>query len=94
MIVTISGPVTKRCPYREEVDEGTVTLTFDVGDDEAPELHGLAARLRRHEDARVSHEAYSLALIDDLGPSGCVHVRTTWQTAGLEVTVDVPDRSR
>jgi hypothetical protein len=92
VIVTISGPVRKRCPYKDERDEGTATFTFNLGGGEAPELHDFAKHLDAASEDRISHEDYTRALYVTWHHAGLCHVRTTWITAGLEVTVDVPDR--
>lgn len=94
VIVTVTGPVTKRCPYRDEPDEGTVEMQFRVLSGDAPELHGLADELASTSGEAISHEDYTRALYAAWFPRGLRSVRTTWNTAGLEVTVDVPDRSR
>lgn len=87
-VVTVTAPVTKLCPYKDEIDAGTATLTFHV-QDEAPELHGVARVLGKWASERISHERYSDLLLTAFGPE-CVAVRTVWTTGGMEVTVDVP----
>lgn len=88
MIVTVKGDARKKCPYRDEMDEGTAVITFDVPDGEdATELHALSAVLKI--DTPLSHEDFTRSLA--CHPS-VIRVVTTWQTAGLEVTVEVPDR--
>lgn len=80
--LTVSAAVMKSCPYHEEADEGTATLTFDVGEVDGPELHDLAAKLTDWEKDRISHEDFTRAL---LAKFGAVEVVTRWQTAGLDV---------
>lgn len=87
--VTVTAPVEKRCPHKDEQDTGSVTLTFHVRED-APELHRLAADLRTWQDKPCSHEDFTAAVLDMWAAEGCVAVRTTWTTAGMQVTVDVP----
>lgn len=84
--VEITAQVSKRCPYKDERDDGTVTLVFDVGDEDAPELHELADLLGTWRDTPISHEEFTRSIGVALG---CVEVRSTWQTAGLDVTVEV-----
>lgn len=84
--VTVSAPVAKRCPYRDEVDRGVVILTFHVADHDAPELHSLAANLRLWRDTAISHEAFTREV---LTRTGAASVSTNWSTADMEVTVDV-----
>lgn len=85
--MTVTVDVVKRCPYKDEQDDGTATLTFDVGDGDGPELHALADRLATYRHLLISHEDFTRLLAKQ---DGCVAARTTWQTAGLEVTVDCP----
>lgn len=93
MIITISGPASKRCPYRDELDEGTVTITLDLTYGDGPELHTLSERLVSEDE--VSHEQWTDALQDWLmsqcdGRLTSVRVQSAWNTAGMAVTVDVP----
>lgn len=90
MIVTVTGEVQKRCPYRNERDHGKAVLTFLVTDEDAPEFHNLAGLLKHGAEVALSHEQYTRQLHQTWAEQGCVAVRTTWHTAGLEVTVDVP----
>ena len=86
MKITVTAPVTKVCPYRDEVDVGTVTITFDIMDGDGPELHGFAAYLAAFTDRALSHEMFTriVAVDHDAATS------STWTTAGMAVTVDVP----
>lgn len=90
MRVTLKAPVTKRCPYRDERDDGTVTATFEVESGDIPDLHDLASVLHSYAVVRLSHEAFTADVLDRWSPHGCVAVTSTWHTAGMEVTVDVP----
>lgn len=87
MRITVTGPVSKLCPFKDEVDHGTVELTFDAA--EAPELHALAAALQAH-DRKITHEAYTAEVYEAWEPHGCVSVTSSWTTAGLSVTCAVP----
>lgn len=87
--VKITAPVEKRCPYKDEQDEGSLTLTFRVFKD-APELHELAENLSTWTDIPISHEDFTDAVVRRWHSEGCVSARSTWRTAGLEVSVDVP----
>lgn len=84
MIVKVSGRVRKKCPYKDESDHGTVTLTFDVPEGDAPELHNLAKYLEGFRDEAISHEDFTRNICRDLP---VIEVRTTWDTAGLSVEV-------
>lgn len=90
--VTVTAQVTKRCPYRDERDDGTVVLTFDVADhQDAPELHALSDHLGSWRDQAISHEAFTRDVVQQ---TGATSARSRWTTAGMEVSVDVPHRSR
>jgi hypothetical protein len=85
VIVTVTANVMKRCPYKQERDYGTATLTFDVplGED-APELHALAEYLNGFTEQAISHEAFTSAVRRDWP---VMEVKSTWTTAGLSVEV-------
>jgi hypothetical protein len=84
MKVIVTAPVEKRCPYKDERDVGTVTLTFDVSEGDAPELHDLAAYLKGFEGEALSHEDFTRNVARDLP---VIEARSTWTTAGLSVEV-------
>lgn len=81
MITTVTANVTKRCPFKHELDTGILILEFDG---EAPELHALAARLASYADAEISHEAFTETV---RSRSGASMARSEWLTAGLQVVV-------
>lgn len=88
--VTLSatGNIRHLCPFKNEVDHGTVTITWTVAG-QTLELHALAAWLDEFRDARTSHEdltsdiATAIAILPGVAD---VRVATTWDTAGLAVT--------
>lgn len=82
MITTVSGPLRHLCPHVDEVDDGTVEITF-FGP--APELHNLATELREYADMKITHEELTKQLAARYKASVC----TKWHTAGLEVAVVV-----
>jgi hypothetical protein len=82
VITTVTRPIIKQCPFRNETDAGTLTITFPG---EAPELHNLAARIDEICAEPVTHEEFTLA-IADLLPDG-THIRTTWNTGPWSVEV-------
>lgn len=86
MKVTVSGPVTHLCPYKDEADAGSVDLTFDVAEGDAPELHELAASLQWAHNLEISHEQFTR---DTLSLSGASRIVTRWTTAGLDVTCEL-----
>lgn len=79
MRTVVTGPITHLCPHKDEVDIGTVTLTWEG---EAPELHKLALDLQSFHSWPITHEALTAELAVRY-PSA--KVTTTWQTAGLTV---------
>ena len=87
MRIVIKGAVRKMCPYKNEVDLGSVEFTFDITEGDGPELHELAATLAEFPDWSVSHEGFTRSLFDTWSTAGLVRVETTWTTAGLDVTV-------
>jgi NADPH-dependent 7-cyano-7-deazaguanine reductase QueF len=82
--VTITASVTKRCPVKNEVDEGTATITYRTHG-EAIELHDLADYLSSFAGTHMSHEDFTEELAEYTG----AHVSTTWGTAGMEVRCEV-----
>lgn len=93
--VTATFPVTHRCPFRDELDEGTVTVSWTTTHHLTIELHSLAAYLTEFRDLAISHEDLTARLLDDLQSAGQgrspfsvteVEVSTAWTTAGAAVT--------
>lgn len=86
--MTVTAPVQHLCPFVDEVDDGTVTISWRV-DGATFELHALAEYLRGYKDARLSHEDITDRIRHDLSaPPGVelLTVESTWTTAGVEVT--------
>jgi NADPH-dependent 7-cyano-7-deazaguanine reductase QueF len=88
--VTVVMPVTHLCPFRDEVDNGAITILWVVGGASTFELHALRAYLDSWSDTQVSHEDLTSQVLDFLnsldGPD-VLEVESTWNTAGGEVTV-------
>lgn len=87
--VTYTGPLVHRCPYADETDHGTVTITWFT-DGATLELHGLAAWLRTWGDVTTSHETLTdriRSCLADQPRIAEVTVQTGWSTAGAEVVV-------
>lgn len=86
--VTASGPLRHLCPFKDEVDVGTIKLTWTV-QTQTVELHSLAAWLEEFSTLRISHEdltdEIARHLADTPGLTGA-QVTTTWNTAGMTVT--------
>lgn len=85
--VTASGPIRHRCPFVNEIDDGTISITWQpLG--ETYELHSLAEYLRGFKDAEMSHEAVTDRIRHDLSVVpriNLISVETTWTTAGMGV---------
>lgn len=88
MMVTATIVARHRCPYRQETDHGSLTLYWSIPDDkgDAPELHGIAEKVRELDACVVSHEDYTRAVLEVTGAS---QARTYWTTAGMTVTCDL-----
>lgn len=86
MKMTVTAAVRKLCPYRDEIDEGTVIITFDVYEGDGPELHEVADYLASYAVVPMSHEAFTRMVASDYDAA----VTSAWTTAGMAVTVDVP----
>lgn len=67
--VTIHPSIQHRCPHKDELDEGWITITWRC-EGASIELHSLAAWLDRFKDVEISHEGLvglvtrELALLD------------------------------
>ena len=66
-MITVSRLMTKRCPYVDEIDAGTLTITASG---RAPELHDLARRSTRSRRPPVSHEEFTRQVAALLPPVG------------------------
>lgn len=84
--VTVTADATKLCPYVGETDHGTVEVTFEVGDVDAPELHRLGEQLEAAYGQARSHEEFTRWVGQT---TGAVRVLTRWHTAGMDVTCDL-----
>ena len=94
--VTATLPITHRCPFRDELDEGTVTVSWATTHHLTIELHSLAAFLAGFADLEISHEDITVRILDRLQSAAegrapfsvtDVEVSTRWNTAGAEVVV-------
>jgi endo-1,4-beta-mannosidase len=90
MRVTVTADATKFCPYMSEQDWGTLEMTFDVVDGDAPELHQLAKSLEAWSDQARSHEEFTRWVASS---TGAVRVVSKWRTAGMDVTCDLSRES-
>lgn len=86
--VTITGPLIHLCPFRDEEDLGTITLTWACHG-QTFELHSLAEYLGCREQTQLSHEEITDRIAFDLGSVDgldLLSIETTWTTAGMGVT--------
>lgn len=86
--VTVTLPAFHRCPFKDEEDEGDLTVTWYAGESTI-ELHSFAAWLHSLDQWMVSHEAFTWHVRETLQSVG-VHVEsvvTRWDTAGTKVEV-------
>lgn len=81
-LVVVTAPVTKMCPVKNEVDEGTVTISYQTHG-KAIELHDLAAYLATFSDRHISHEEFVHLVARETG----AEVSSIWATAGMSVEV-------
>lgn len=90
--VTITRPVTHRCPFVPEIDRGAVRIAWRCAG-ATVELHSLAAFLDHFRDQPISHEHLThltynaLALLPGIAE---VAVETTFTTAGNRVRCRMP----
>lgn len=84
MRMEVTMAVTKRCPYRDERDVGTVTLDLAVPvANDCMELYALAGAVEKVGEEPLSHEEYTRRLSKF---AGVVSVTTRWRTGPWEVT--------
>lgn len=88
--VAVTMDAVHQCPFRDETDVGTITVTWNAGADTV-ELHSLRAWLDTLDEWAVSHEAYTEHVRDTLATLGVhvVSVVSEWATAGAIVEVSV-----
>jgi NADPH-dependent 7-cyano-7-deazaguanine reductase QueF len=88
--VTVTGPITHRCPHVPEVDAGTITVSW-VCAELTVELHSLSAYLASWAGQVVSHAELTRQVLVDLESIDgidLVSVTTAWHTAGLAVRIE------
>lgn len=84
-IVTVHAELRHLCPFRDEVDQGHITVSWRI-DGYTFELHDLAAYFATFHDVTISHEELTGRIAAELGDS-VVNVTTHWQTAGMATCV-------
>lgn len=81
VLMKVTADVQKMCPIKDEVDNGTVTITYRTSDGGALELHALAAYLVTYSGQHLTHEEFVHRVAADVGG----HVSSTWTTAGMTI---------
>jgi NADPH-dependent 7-cyano-7-deazaguanine reductase QueF len=87
--VTVRAPIRHLCPFKEEVDDGHITVVFRVCTSTF-EMHALADYLGSFAAERISHESLTDRIYTELSQQhGPVveRVSTEWETAGAQVLV-------
>jgi NADPH-dependent 7-cyano-7-deazaguanine reductase QueF len=88
VMLSITGPLTHLCPFVEEVDEGTITITWTT-DHHTLELHSVREWLGQFADTTITHEQLTADIrttLSRLAGIDNVQVVTAWSTAGFAVT--------
>lgn len=90
VIMRASGPLKHRCPFKDELDEGTVEIVWRTAG-RTMELHSLREYLDSHEERVISHEDLTeeiRATLSSLPGITNVGVTTRWHTAGFVVAAE------
>jgi len=83
----VTAQLVHRCPYRDEVDEGVIELSWRTNG-RTLELHALRDWLGGFAEAAVTHESLTDTIRFVLGQQpgiGLLDVSTRWNTAGMEI---------
>lgn len=85
MIVTITAPVTHRCPFRDERDYGEVEITYDTATAlDAVEWHALRSFLDSFSGVPVTNEGFHQAIEDEYPFADVV---SSWRVANMAVVL-------
>ena len=86
--VEVTADVVKLCPFRDEVDRGTLVVAW-YAESHTLELHAFRAWLDCFATRRISHEDFTRLVASELTSlfSDTVEVVATWQTAGMAIAV-------
>lgn len=85
--LTVTAPIQHLCPFVQEIDNGTIAITWDA-QGWTLELHSLRAYLNIFHNLEISHEELTDEIRAELGSHHGIEnvtVKTTWRTAGMEV---------
>lgn len=87
LTMSVTSPIRHLCPWREEVDDGHITITWRTLNGTL-ELHDLRDYLKSFAEAEISHESLTDSIYRELNRTPCIRlidVSTNWRTAGMEV---------
>lgn len=87
--MSITAPLSHRCPFVDEVDVGTAEVSWRCNG-QTLELHALRTWLDQWAPCDVSHEEITDVLFNNLSSIpgiADVTIVTHWTTAGMSVTV-------
>jgi NADPH-dependent 7-cyano-7-deazaguanine reductase QueF len=88
--VALNAPIRHLCPFKDEVDSGTITITWTCAGFTI-ELHSLASYLAQFSDSAISHEDLVEFIALDMDALGngiaATSVTARFTTAGLGVEV-------
>jgi NADPH-dependent 7-cyano-7-deazaguanine reductase QueF len=76
------------CPFVQEVDNGTVTVTWEAAG-WTLELHSLRAYLNTFMDREIAHEELTEEIRAELSSAHGINnvtVNSSWHTAGMEIS--------
>lgn len=85
--LTATADIQHLCPFVNEVDNGTVTITWKA-EGWTIELHSLRAYLNTFHDREISHEELTEEVRAELNSHHGISietVNTTWRTAGMGI---------
>ena len=85
--MTTTADIQHMCPFVHEVDNGTITITWEA-QGWTLELHSLRAYLNTYNDREISHEELTQEIRAELNSHygiSVVDITTNWRTAGMEV---------
>lgn len=87
--VEVIGYLSHLCPFRNEVDRGTITMSWVTAGTNV-ELHSLHDLLRSYRHVAVSHEEVTVRIADALTECGLknVEVQTHFITSGMQCRID------
>jgi NADPH-dependent 7-cyano-7-deazaguanine reductase QueF len=87
--MTITSPIIHLCPFKDEVDTGSITVSWETHHGTI-ELHSLRAFFDSYAESEISHEGLTDTIRRELNriPSiKALSVATSWNTAGMSVAV-------